>query len=98
MKLSCKGHTDRNRHKNRIKRSGPAWLVYVSDINQLRLPIPFYSVLVSSSVLMALLTVFHSLTSPDNSTLSRAFLPVLFLPYWSFPLYVSLWKSPPALI
>ena len=31
MKYSWKGHKDRNRHKNRIKRSVPAWLVYVID-------------------------------------------------------------------
>ena len=33
MKHSWKGHKDRNRHKNRIKRSGQAQLVYVEDIN-----------------------------------------------------------------
>ena len=33
MKYSWKGHTDRNRHKNRIKWSGQARLVYVFDIN-----------------------------------------------------------------
>ena len=49
--------------------------VYVFDINQLSLPTPFYSVLVSVSVFMALSTVLHSIYSPDNSPLSR---PVLF--------------------
>ena len=34
MKYSWKSHKDRNRHKNRIKRSGQAWLVYVKDINR----------------------------------------------------------------
>ena len=29
MKRSWKGHKDRNRQKNRIKRSGQVWLVYV---------------------------------------------------------------------
>ena len=29
IKFSWKGNKDRNRHKNRIKRSGQAWLVYV---------------------------------------------------------------------
>ena len=29
MKYSWTGHKDRNRHKNRIKSSGQAWLVYV---------------------------------------------------------------------
>ena len=33
MTYSCKGHKDRNRHKNRIKSSGQARLVYVCDIN-----------------------------------------------------------------
>ena len=33
MKYSWKGHKDRNRHKNRIKRSGQARLVYVCNIN-----------------------------------------------------------------
>ena len=65
--------------------------VYVFDINQPNLPIPFYSVLVSISVFTALSAVFYSVNSPDNS-------PVLFLPYWSFQLYVSLWKSPSALV
>ena len=39
----------------------------MSDVNHLSLPTPFYSVLVSISVLMALSTVFHSIISPDNS-------------------------------
>ena len=62
---------------------------YVKDINQPSLPTP-YSVLVSVSVFVALSTVFHSLNSPDNSPLSHSVLPVLFLLYWSFQLYVSL--------
>ena len=33
MKYSWKGHKDRNRHKNRIKRSGQVRLLYVTDIN-----------------------------------------------------------------
>ena len=32
MKYSSKGHKDRNRHKNRIQRSGRARLVYAFDI------------------------------------------------------------------
>ena len=44
--------------------------VYVFDINQTSLPTPFYSVLVSVSVFMALLTVFHSINSPDYSAFS----------------------------
>ena len=66
---------------------------FMSDTNQPSLPTPFYSVLVSISVFMALSTVFHSICSPDNSPFSH---PVL--PYWSFHLYISLWQSPSALI
>ena len=65
-------------------------IVYVPDINQLSLPTTFYSVLVSISVSMALSTVFLSINSPDNSPLSHSVLLVLFLPYWSFELYISL--------
>ena len=34
MKYSRKGHKDRNRHKNRIKRSGQARWIYVIDTNR----------------------------------------------------------------
>ena len=64
--------------------------VYVCDINQPSLATPFYSVLVSISVFMALSTVFHSVTSPANSPFSHSVLPVLSLPYWSFQLHVPL--------
>ena len=64
--------------------------VYVCDINQPSLPTPFYSVLVSISVFMALSTVFHSINSHDNSPFSDSVLPVLYLPYWAFQLYISL--------
>ena len=64
--------------------------VYVYDINQSSLPTPFYSVLVSVSVFMALSTVFHSIKSRDNSPFSHSVLPVFSLPDWSFQLYVSL--------
>ena len=53
---------------------------YVFDINQPSLPTPFYSVLVSISVFMALSTAFHSINSPDSSPLSHSVLPALFLP------------------
>ena len=33
-KYSWMGHKGRNRHKNRIKRCGQAWLVYVKDRNR----------------------------------------------------------------
>ena len=64
-------------------------LRFMSDKNQPSLPTPFYSVLVSISVLMALSTVFHSIHSPDNSPFSDSVLPVLPLPYWSIQLYLS---------
>ena len=60
----------------------------VFDINQPSLPTPFYSVLVSVSVFMALSTVFHSINS-DNSPLSHSVLLVFFLPagpfFYTFP-------------
>ena len=59
-------------------------MVYVFDINQPGLPTPFYSVLGSVSVFMALSTVFHSVNSHENSSLSHSVLLVLILPYWSF--------------
>ena len=46
--------------------------------------------------LYGLSTVFHSINPPDNSPLSHSVLPVLLLPYWSFQLCISLWKSPSA--
>ena len=64
--------------------------VYVKDINQSSVPTPLYSVLVSTSVFMALSTVFHSINSRNNSPFSHSVLPVLSLPYWSFQLYTSL--------
>ena len=79
-------------------RGGDA-VVYVFDINQPSLPTPFYSLLVSASVFMALSTVFHSINSPNNSLLFTLFFrPVLFLSYWSFQLYIFLWKFLSALI
>ena len=58
----------------------------------------FYSVLVSISVFMALSIVFRSFNSPETSPLSHSVLPVSFLPYESFQLYISLRKSLSALI
>ena len=40
----------------------------------------FCSILVSVCVYLALLTVFHSMNSPDNSSLSHSVLLALFLP------------------
>ena len=66
-------------------------VLYVFDmINQPSLRTPFYSVLVSISVFMALSTVFRPINSPGNSLLSHSVLPVLFLPDWSFQLSISL--------
>ena len=48
--------------------------VYVFDINQLSMPTPHYSVLVSVAVRMTLSTVFHSINSPDNSPFSQSVL------------------------
>ena len=69
-------------------RTGSPWahfhvvgtLRFMSDINQLSLPTPFYSVLVSISVFKALSTVFHSINSPDSSPFSDCVLPVFSLP------------------
>ena len=73
-------------------------VAYVFTMSQPSLPTPFYSVLLIVSVFMALSTVFHSINSPDNSPLSHSVLPVSFLPYESFQLYISLRKSLSALI
>ena len=59
-------------------------VVYVKDVNQPSSPTPFYSVLVSIPVFMALSVIFQPINSPDNSPLSQSVLPVLILPYWSF--------------
>ena len=67
--------------------------VYVLDINQLSLPTPFYSLLVSISVFMALSTVFHSINPSDDSLLSHSVFPVLFLPFFGTFNYVSLYES-----
>ena len=51
-------------------------------------PFCIYSVLVSISLFMALSTVFNSMNSSDIPPFSHSVLPVLFLPYWSFQLYI----------
>ena len=68
--------------------------VYVYEINQPSLPSPFYSVLVSVSVFMAISTVFQSVNSPDNSPPSHSVLLVLLLPIGPFN-YISLYESLP---
>ena len=54
---------------------------FMSDIKQPSLLTPFYSVLVSVSVFMALSTVFHFINSADNSPFFDAVLQVLSLAY-----------------
>ena len=73
-------------------------VVYGFDINQLSLPTPFYSVLASISVFMALSTAFLSINFPTTLRFLTLFLRSYFLPYWSCQLYVSFWKSLSALI
>ena len=53
-------------------------LRFMSDINQPSLITPFYSVLVSISVFLALSTVFYSINPPDHSPLSHSVLPFSF--------------------
>ena len=54
---------------------GMLW--FMSDLNQSSLPAPFYSVLVSTSVFMALSTVFHSLNAPTTLCFLTLF-------FWSY--------------
>ena len=68
--------------------------VYVPDINQPSLPTPFYSVLVSVSVFMALSTVFHSINSPDNSPLSHSVLISALLVLSTIYLFMKVSLSP----
>ena len=68
--------------------------VYAADVNQPSLPTPFYSVLVSVSVFMALSTAFHSINFPDNSPPSDSVLLVLFCLIGPFN-YVSFYESLP---
>ena len=60
-----------------------------------------HSILFCSCVCVSLYGPFNCISFdkfPNNSPLSHSVLPVLFLPYWSFQLYISLWKSPSALM
>ena len=79
-----------------VSRAGDV-VVYFLDINQPSLPAPFYSVLVSISVFMALSTVIHSINPPDNSLLSYFVLPSYFcliVVFFSFK-FISLYESLP---
>ena len=73
-------------------------MVYVFDVHQPSLPTSFYPHFVSISVFMALSTVFYSINSPNNCPFFHSVLLVLSQPYWSFELYISVGKSPSALI
>ena len=93
-RIRCSQHAHiRRSHFRQSLQSSRAHLHVVEmlwlRILTLSLLTPFYSVLVCIFVLMALSTVFHSINSPDNSPLSYSVLPVLFLSYWSFQLYIS---------
>ena len=61
-------------------------------INQLSLPTPFYFVFVSVSVFMALSTVFHSINSPDSSSLSHSSPSLSFCLSGPFD-YISLYET-----
>ena len=63
--------------------------IFFNLVNQSSLPTPFYSVLVSVSVFMALPTVFQSMNSP-TTPFSHSVLSVLFLPHRSIQLYISI--------
>ena len=52
--------------------------VHVKDINQPSMPTPFYSVLVSVSVFMALSAVFHSINLSYNFPFSHSVLPIVY--------------------
>ena len=71
--------------------------VYAFDINQPSLSMPFYSVIGSISVFMALSVVFHSINSPDNSPLSHRVLgPLKHISLYENlpqPWYNSLWLT-----
>ena len=71
-------------------------VVYVKYVNQPSLPTPF---LFCSCVYFCLYGAFGCISfhrnSTDNSPLSHPVLAVLFLPYWSSQLYISLYESLP---
>ena len=73
-------------------------LRFMPDINQPNLPTPF---LFCSCVCFCLYGPFNCISFHKFSPKLYAFSlssSNLFLPYWSFQLYISLWKSPSALI
>ena len=70
--------------------------IYVFDINQPSFPTPFYSVLVSISVFMALSTVFHSIILPTTLRFLTLFFRSHFCllgPFNYISLYESLFQS-----
>ena len=75
--------------------------VNVFDINQPSLPPPFYSVLVSVSVFMALSTVFHFTNSPDNPPLYHSVLLVFIsalLVFSTIYLFMKVTTSPDVIL
>ena len=66
------------------------WVSF-KDTNQPSLPTPFYSVVVSVSIFITLLTVFHRRNFPDNSPHSHSALPVYFGRIGPFN-YISLYE------
>ena len=44
----------------------------------------------SSGLISVLSTVCHAINSSDNSLFSHSVFPVLFLPYWTFELHISM--------
>ena len=77
---------------------GQLWFTS-SDINEPSSPTSSFFILILCLFLFSRpFQLLHSINSPDNSLFSHSVLPVLSLPYWSFQLYISLWKSPSALM
>ena len=89
---TCSAKSSQDKKKPPPSRGGDV-TVYVKDMNQPSLPIPFYSVPASVSVFRALSSLFHSMHFPDNSPFSHSVVLVLSLPCRYFRLYFSLWKS-----
>ena len=63
-------------------------LLLVNDNDIMHCPVTNFTFLVSTSVFIALSTVFHSINSLNNSLFSHSVLLVLALPYWSLQLYI----------
>ena len=105
---TCRTCSWRHRHRlpnTKCQRLGPIpagspWrggdvTVYVCDINQPSLLIPFFVLFLYLFFFTALSILFQSTNSPDNSPFSHSVLSVFSLPYWSFQLYniISLYEN-----